>query len=280
MGLLPLFVILNAVKDLSHLRDPNKLRDSSALPQNDKRKRELLFFYVWYFFLSSFFFLNMYLSMGWNYPDQVIPSFTREQTLGLSWWISVVQIILFIIFVIWYFKDIVRKNITIVALFAGLLVTLLVTKNINYLTGRPVSLTNLKPVGYRQDYLEPVYNKSVESARGVKYWNRLSVNYHFYDKGIGSHADSELTYHLGRKFSKFSADFGIDTESDQNAKVYFSLVGDGKELFKSGVKGRFDKPGTTAIDVKGVNYLTLKIVKAGETNFGAHADWLDPILIR
>src|SRR3989344_4959925 len=235
---------------------------------------------IGYLIFSIFFFLNMYLSMGWNYPDQVIPRFIREETLGLSWWISIAQIILFVVFVTWYLREIVRKNFIVVTLFAGLLVGLLAIKNINFLLGKPVLLTNLKPVSYRQDYLEPVYNKSVESARGVKYWNRLSVNYYFYDKGIGSHADSEITYHLGRKFSRFTTDFGIDTESDQNAKVYFSLVGDGRELFKSGVKGRFDKPGTTSIDVKGVNYLTLKITKAGETNFGVHADWLEPKIIK
>lgn len=230
--------------------------------------------------ISIFFFLNMYLSMGWNYPDQVVPAFTKSQTLGLSWVISVIQIVLFMTFSVWYFKEIIRKHIKIVTLFTCCLVALLVVKNTNYLLKKPVSLTSLKPVGYRQDYLEPMYNKSVESARGVRYWNRLSVNYYFYDKGIGSHADSEITYHLNRKFSKFSTDFGVDTESDQNAKVFFSLVGDGKELFRSGVKGRFDKPGAADIDVNGVNYLVLKITRAGETNFGAHADWLDPKLLK
>ena len=247
------------------------------------KKKSIILFSTFYLLLSTFFFLNMYLSMGWNYPDQVIPTFTREQTLGMSLWISIFQIILFAIFFVWYFRIVLMKQIGLIRLIGVIGLLLIISlwlKNADYFLGKPVSLTKLRPVGFRQDYLEPVTNKTVESARGLKFWNRLSVNYYFYDQGIGSHADSEITYHLGRKFSKFTSDFGIDTEADQAAKVYFSLIGDGRELYKSEIKGRFDQPGTTTVDVRRVNYLTLKISKAGESNFGAHADWLNPRLTR
>ncbi|OGK25500.1 hypothetical protein A3A46_02790 [Candidatus Roizmanbacteria bacterium RIFCSPLOWO2_01_FULL_37_13] len=285
MGLIPILLISNIQSLLQQAQDPEQRRGtiSNNLPNTkfQKEKNWSLAIGVGYWILLSlFFFLNMYISMGWNYPDQVITTFTKDQTLGLSFWISAIQIILFTIFFVWYLRRIVRKRLLLVSLFAGLLVSLLIAKNTNYFLKKSVSLTSMKPIGYRQDYLEPVYNKSVESARGVKFWNRLSVNYYFYDKGIGSHADSEITYHLAKKFSNFSTDYGIDTEADQSVKVYFSILGDGKELFKSGVKGRFDRPESTDVDVKGVNYLTLKITKAGESNFGAHADWLEPVLTK
>src|SRR3990167_5371653 len=285
MGLIPILLISNIQSLLQQAQDPEQRRGtiSNNLPNTkfQKEKNWSLAIGVGYWILLSlFFFLNMYISMGWNYPDQVITTFTKDQTLGLSFWISAIQIILFTIFFVWYLRRIVRKRLLLVSLFAGLLVSLLIAKNTNYFLKKSVSLTSMKPIGYRQDYLEPVYNKSVESARGVKFRNRLSVNYYFYDQGIGSHADSDITYHLARGFLKFTTDFGIDTEADQSAKVYFSILGDGRELFTSEPKGRFDKPGTTIVDVRGVNYLTLRITKAGESNFGAHADWLDPELIR
>ncbi|MBI4225846.1 NPCBM/NEW2 domain-containing protein [Candidatus Roizmanbacteria bacterium] len=253
--------------------------------EDGRWKMEFIYFSIFYLLTSIFFFLNMYLSMGWNYPDQVIPALTKDQTLGLSFYISVIQIILFAIFFYWYLKVVGRpanrlRVVGAVGGFAILIIIVLLGKNMSYFLGKPVSLTLMKPVGYHQDYLEPAYNKTVESGRGVKFWNRLSVNYFFYDKGIGSHADSEITYDLAKKFSAFSSDFGLDTEADQSAKVYFSILADGKELFKSEVKGRFDLPGSTKVNVKGVKYLTLKISKAGESNFGAHADWLDPVVIR
>jgi len=283
IGLFPILIIDRIISNFK-AQMSNQIQSSNAKKVDEKNfgfwNLKLIWnldFVIW-ILVSIFFFLNMYLSMGWNYPDQVVPTFTREQTLGMSLWISVFQIILFAIFFVWMIRQV--GQIRLIGLIGVVLIGVLFLKNTDYFLGRPMSLTLLKPVSFRQDYLEPVNNKTVESARGVKFWNRLSVNYYFYDKGIGSHADSEITYHLARKFSKFSSDFGIDTEADQSAKVFFSLVGDGRELFKSEVKGRFDLPGTTAVNIKGVNYLTLKISKAGESNFGAHADWLNPVVIR
>ncbi len=230
--------------------------------------------------ISLFFFVNMYLSMGWNYPDQVIPSFTKAGTLGLSWWISVIQIVLFIIFIFWFLKNSLIRHIRLIGLISICIVAAIFFKHIPYLLGKPISLTSFKPVGISQDYLSPIYNKTVESNRGTNYWNRLSVNYFFYEKGIGSHADSNITYHMAKRFSTFTTDYGLDTEADVSAKVYFSILGDGRELFKSKEKGRFDKPESKTVDIRGVNYLTLKITKAGDNNFGAHADWLNPVLIR
>ena len=283
MGLFPILIIYRIISNFK-IQMSNQIQ-SSNVNKDDKKNFGFwnlkliwnLDFVIW-ILVSIFFFLNMYLSMGWNYPDQVIPSFTRDQTLGLSLVISLIQIILFIIFVVWAIGQI--KQIRLIGIIGLVIIAALFIKNLSYFLNRPVELTWLKPISYRQDYLEPVYNKTVESARGVKFWNRLSVNYYFYDQGIGSHADSDITYHLARGFLKFTTDFGIDTEADQSAKVYFSILGDGRELFTSEPKGRFDKPGTTIVDVRGVNYLTLRITKAGESNFGAHADWLDPELIR
>ncbi len=230
--------------------------------------------------VSLFFFSNMYLSMGWNYPDQVYLPFSKEVTLSFSWLISIVQIILFLTFFLWFFSEKIIKYYYLILPFGMLLVTGLLFQNLNYILKKPISLTQIKPVSAGQDYLEYQYNKTVESARGVNYWNRLSVNYYFYEKGIGSHANSEITYHLNKEFSKFSTDFGVDTEGDQSAKVYYSILRDGRLLFKSDIKGRFDAPSLTAVNVKGVNFLTLKITKAGDSIYGAHADWLDPMLIR
>jgi hypothetical protein len=225
-----------------------------------------------------FFFLNMYLSMGWNYPDQVIPAFTRDQTLGLSFWISIIQMILFAIFFVWTMRQI--RHIRLISLIGLVLVGLIFFKNLPYLQGKAISLTLFKPISWRQDYLDIQYDRTVESGRGPNYWNRLSVNYYFYDKGIGSHADSDITYHLNQGFSVFRTNYGVDTEADQSAKVYFEILADGKVLFRSNVRGRFDPPGSVTVNVKGAKYLTLRIIKAGESNFGAHADWLNPQLIR
>ena len=253
---------------------------SNKANRSDGGNKNLLFFSTFYLLLSMFFFLNMYLSMGWNYPDQVIPAFNRQSTIGLSVVISYAQIFLFFVFLFWFFSKEVIRHIKFIGLTGMSMLLIIFFKHVPYLSGKPVSLLNLKPVGYHQDYLEPAANKTVESVRGVNFWNRLSVNYFFYKKGIGSHADSEITYHLNGKFSRFSTDFGIDTEGAESANVSFSILGDGKELFKSEGRGRFDSPGSAQVNIKGMKFLTLKITRSGESNFGAHADWLNPSLIR
>jgi hypothetical protein len=121
---------------------------------------------------------------------------------------------------------------------------------------------------------------TVESARGVKYWNRLSNNYYFYDLGIGTHANSMIIYALGGRFSKFSTDFGIDTEAGDQNKAIFIIQGDGRELFRSKPKGKFDYPESISINIKNINKLTLKTKMEGTANNGLHTDWLNPVLIK
>jgi len=224
--------------------------------------------------------INMYLTVFIYYPDQVYWPFSKMTTQSITLYISWFQIGLFLIFFFKYYFLWLKKYwfyvFTALLIFTGIIFY----KNINYLLGKPVPLTELDSISYRQDYLSPMKNMTVESAREVFSWNRLSVNYFFYKSGIGSHADSEINYRLEGRFSRLITDYGIDTEGASVAKAYFLIYGDGRELFRSKVKGQFDNPETTSVSLKGIDLLTLKIIKAEKTNYGVHADWLDPVLIK
>lgn len=235
---------------------------------------------IFYMLFSIFFFLNMYFGMFFNYKDQVIWPFSQGTTLALSLYLSILQIGIFAYFIFSYILNELRKEWLYLAGFALIIVTLALVINLPYFFNKPISLTKISPIYQRQDYLSPIYNKTVESNRGVFFWNRLSVNYFFYKKGIGSHADSDIIYSLKGKFSRFKSDFGLDTEADVSAKVYFSVFADGREIYRSQKKGRFDPPSSLNLDIRGVDVLTLSIRKAGESNFGAHADWLEPEIVR
>src|SRR5690606_19231366 len=54
-----------------------------------------------------------------------------------------------------------------------------------------------------------------------------------YEKGIGTHADSDIALHLGGRCTAFTADVGIDDEIDGYGEVAFSVEGDGKALWTS-----------------------------------------------
>jgi len=225
-------------------------------------------------------FLNMYVGMAFNYPDQVYWPFSTEIARSFTLFISILQIIVFIYIFVRYFSSFVKKNylwmVGALTIFFGILLF----SNYSYIFHRPISLTKITPIETQQDYLRPMINMTVESARGVKYWSRLSNNYFFYNKGIGAHANSVISYGLGKRFSKLTTDFGIDTEAGNQNKAVFIIQGDGRELYKSKPKGKYDLPESISINIKGVNKLTLIIKTEGTTVNGLHADWLNPVLIR
>ena len=225
-------------------------------------------------------FLNMYVGMAFNYPDQVYWPFSTEVARSFTLFISILQIIIFIYIFVRYFSSFIRKNYLWVVAASVVFMGFLITKNYSYFLGKPISLTKITPVGIQQDYLKPMINMTVESARGVKYWNRLSNNYYFYNQGIGAHANSEISYGLGKRFSKLITDFGIDTEAGDQNKAVFIIQGDGREIYRSKAKGKYDYPESISVSIKNVDKLTLIIKAEGTSVNGLHADWLNPMLIR
>ena len=242
-------------------------------------------FAILYSLFSILFFLNMYLSMFLDSSDEV-PwwPFSRVHTLSMTMAIAVFQIAIFLYFLaVYVWPRIVGTTyhaVRTIMIAGGLLIIFVLIKNVPYLLHQPISLVTIAPVDYKQDYLQPVYNHTLNSDGQPFAFDRLSDNYYFYDRGIASHADSAITYRLGGNFSRLQTDYGLDTEAAAGASVYFSIWGDGRELFKSDKKGRYDNPSTVTVNISGVNELTLKIGKAGENNYGAHADWLNPVLIK
>lgn len=225
-------------------------------------------------------FFNMYIGMAYNYPDQVYWPFSIDLTQSFTLFISYFQIVTFIYIFIKYFSSFIKKNYLWLIIALTIFFGVLLFSNYNYIFHKPISLTKITPIDTRQDYLRPMTNMTVESAMGVKYWNRLSNNYFFYNKGVGAHANSEISYGLGKKFSKLTTDFGIDTEAGDQNKAIFIIQGDGRELYKSKPKGKYDYPESVTVSIKGVNKLTLVIKSEGTSISGLHADWLNPMLLR
>lgn len=65
-----------------------------------------------------------------------------------------------------------------------------------------------------------------------------------YEKGIGTHADSDIEVYLGGRCTAFTADAGIDDEINGYGEVAFSVEADGKVLWTSPkVTGLGDRAG-------------------------------------
>lgn len=108
--------------------------------------------------------------------------------------------------------------------------------------------------------------------------NPIRINGVTYEKGLGVHAESEITYNLAGAYGRFLSDIGLDDEIT-GGSVVFRVIADGLEIFNSGLMNSGSATQTVDVDVSGVNELKL-IVNDGGNGIGAdHADWADARLL-
>jgi alpha-galactosidase len=120
-----------------------------------------------------------------------------------------------------------------------------------------------------QDWGQPQRNKSVGehpiTLGGVKH-----------DHGFGTHAKSVLQLSVNGQAKRFAATVGVDDEeSSAGGSVEFSVIGDGKTLWKSGILRGGGAPTNCDVSLEGVNIVTLMVGDAGDGIEFDHADWAD-----
>ncbi len=143
---------------------------------------------------------------------------------------------------------------------------------VQVLGGRVQYLSQLRPVEVIETTVlaPPQPFRMDRSCQG----DSISIAGRRYPWGIGVHADSVLTFDLKGRFREFRSDIGIASRMGQRGSVVFAVLGDGKELYRSGVlKGTGQKPTPVTVPVKGVKKLTLKVTSAGDLDLGDAANW-------
>ncbi len=93
-----------------------------------------------------------------------------------------------------------------------------------------------------------------------------------FDRGLGVHAASRLTFAVPDGFNRFAATIGIDAETQGRGDCLMLLKADGVQVWDARVRGG-EPAQTVQIDIAGVRELSL-IVEPGEMlDLGDHADW-------
>lgn len=96
-----------------------------------------------------------------------------------------------------------------------------------------------------------------------------------FEKGIGTHADSEIIYDIeGKGYGIFESYIGVDREIS-NGSIIFEVWLDGEKVFESDVMTARTPAQFISIDVRGKNELKLVAHDAGDGNAEDHADWAD-----
>ncbi|WP_245619456.1 NPCBM/NEW2 domain-containing protein, partial [Deinococcus marmoris] len=119
----------------------------------------------------------------------------------------------------------------------------------------------------------PVERDSSNGEQDIRDGTTLKVGGRSFTKGLGVHAASEIRYALGGQCNTFSAFVGIDEEVGKLGSAQFSVFGDGKMLFDSGVRRGGDLSLPVNVSVAGVRELRLLVSDGGDDNFYDHADW-------
>jgi alpha-galactosidase len=136
------------------------------------------------------------------------------------------------------------------------------------ISAETVWLDDLNLAASTQGYGEPQKNKSVDGKP-------LAIGGQAFTRGFGTHAESKLRVNLDGGAQSFSASVGVDDDVNGNAaaSVEFIVVGDGKELWKSGVLRAGNAAKDCTVNLTGVKSLLLEVTDAGDGIDFDHADW-------
>ncbi|MCI0693623.1 NPCBM/NEW2 domain-containing protein [candidate division KSB1 bacterium] len=101
-----------------------------------------------------------------------------------------------------------------------------------------------------------------------------------YERGLGIPPNSELGYELKGLFKTFSAIVGIDDEHNREGHVEFVVLGDDKELWRSGFVTKANGAIPVKLDITSVNRLILRVIRGEKGGSGDQANWAEAKIIR
>ena len=121
-------------------------------------------------------------------------------------------------------------------------------------------------------------NKKAVSFQCLVGVNDITTDYS--DKSISKvpMTDGEMVFYKVTDGNKQFVGIGNGNGQVQKGSVIFSLKGDGKELYRSGVKKQGDAPEKVSVDLRGIQVLELNVDDANDGMSGDHADWLDALI--
>ncbi|WP_181419777.1 endo-alpha-N-acetylgalactosaminidase family protein [Arthrobacter psychrolactophilus] len=120
----------------------------------------------------------------------------------------------------------------------------------------------------------PAEKDLTNGEQGEKDGPAIMLDGKAYAKGLGVHAASTVKYFVGTQCAAFTAVIGIDDFQATRGSVIFKVLGDGVELFNSGVLTGASPALPINVDLKGAKYVEL-VVDPNGSNGNDWADWAD-----
>lgn len=136
-----------------------------------------------------------------------------------------------------------------------------------------VLLTELEPRRTTPGWRQIEINRTI-AGKG------FSIASKHYESGIGLPRNAEVEYELKGGYSIFSAVVGLDDGNNDQATAEFVVTGDGKEIWRSGVRKKADGPKPLRVDISGVRRLVLRVNGGPTGGGGDQCNWVDAKLLK
>jgi hypothetical protein len=151
---------------------------------------------------------------------------------------------------------------------------------LDFRQGCAVYLSDLKPAGYKHTPFFGVRWPYVTD--GSVAGRDLRLGGGTYDKGLGMHSKSRLTYDLRKGYRRFEALVGLDADTGRKGRVRVRVLLDGKPA-DIGLKKELtakDRPLRIRLDVTGKRTLTLEVDFGSYGDVQSHVNWADAFLVK
>ncbi|MBA4066354.1 MAG: hypothetical protein C0501_22095 [Isosphaera sp.] len=145
---------------------------------------------------------------------------------------------------------------------------------LDVLGGKAAYLSDLKPTKAEQvGFLGPAWPWAADrTVRGAP----LRLGDSTFDKGLGTHPRTVLTYDLGGKYRRFEAVVGLDPATGDRGRAAVRVRADGKEVAVPGLADlAAGKPVAVRVDVTGAKTLTLEVDFGPAGGVRADVNWAD-----
>ncbi|HEY6738115.1 MAG TPA: NPCBM/NEW2 domain-containing protein [Actinopolymorphaceae bacterium] len=118
-------------------------------------------------------------------------------------------------------------------------------------------------------------NGEMEAGDG----NPITIAGTRYEKGLGVHAPSVVTFYPAERCTRFASLVGVDDEEGGEGSVTFEIWGDGERLAASAVKRGGEAATPLEAELAGVDVLELRVTDAGDGIDFDHGDWAEATVV-
>jgi len=145
--------------------------------------------------------------------------------------------------------------------------------------GKAVYLSDLKPRGYEhRPFLGVRWPYEMDHSAGGR---AIRLGGSSYDKGIGLHSESRLTFALNGEYRRFEAIVGLDDRGGRGGRAIVKVLVDGapKPIGEPELTSA-SAPRLVEVDISGGKELTLVVEFGPGGDVGDHVDWAEARVVK